>query len=425
MKTLLKGIIVGIGGIAPGLSGSVLLVILGLYQKALNAISTLFKNFKKNIAFLIPLIIGFGIGVLIFSKVVDFFLNNFEMQTRFTFLGLVLGTIPLFFKEVKRNGFSKKYYIFIDEVQKIDGFQKAVDSLYIKKNVDLYITGSNANLLSSELATLLSGRYIEVKMLPLSFKEYKEAYEDLNNEELYQKYISLGSLPYTTSLDTEDDVSMYLSSVYNDIIIKDVMTRKKIQDETMLRNVANFAMDNIGSLVSANNIANTMINDGKDINVRTVERYLEGFTESFFLYKASRYDIKGKEYLKTQGKYYVSDLGFRYFMLGRKIGDFGHILENVVYFELLRRGYDVYIGKIEEYEVDFVAINNEGRLYVQVTDTLKGIDENDTKILDRELRSLKKINDNYEKIILTSDKIPVSNEDGIKIKNVLEWLLDK
>lgn len=319
----------------------------------------------------------------------------------------------------------KKYYIFIDEVQKIDGFQKAVDSLYIKKNVDLYITGSNANLLSSELATLLSGRYIEVKMLPLSFKEYKEAYKDLNNEDLYQKYISLGSLPYTTSLDTEDDVSIYLSSVYNDIIIKDVMTRKKIQDETMLRNVANFAMDNIGNLVSTNNIANTMISDGKDINVRTVERYLDGFTESFFLYKASRYDIKGKKYLKTQGKYYVSDLGFRYFMLGRKIGDFEHILENVVYFELLRRGYDVYIGKIDEYEVDFVAINNEGRLYVQVADTLKGIDDNDTKILDRELRPLKKINDNYEKIILTSDKIPTSNEDGIKIKNVFEWLLNK
>ena len=319
----------------------------------------------------------------------------------------------------------RKYYIFIDEVQKIDEFQKAVDSLYIKKNVDLYITGSNANLLSSELATLLSGRYIEVKMLPLSFKEYKEAYKDLNNEDLYQKYISLGSLPYTTSLDTEDDVSMYLSSVYNDIIIKDVMTRKKIQDETMLRNVANFAMDNIGSLLSTNNIANTMISDGKDINVRTVEKYLEGFTESFFLYKASRYDIKGKEYLKTQGKYYVSDLGFRYFMLGRKIGDFGHILENVVYLELLRRGYDVYIGKIDEYEVDFVAINNEGRLYVQVTDTLKGLDENDTRILDRELRSLKRINDNYEKIVLTSDKIPVSNEEGIKIRNVLEWLLDK
>ena len=304
---------------------------------------------------------------------------------------------------------NRKNYVFIDEVQKINEFQKTVDSLYIKKNVDLYITGSNANLLSSELATLLSGRYIEIKMLPLSFKEYKDAYKDLNNDELYQKYISYGSLPYTTSLDTEDDVSMYLSSIYNDIIIKDVMARKKIQDETMLRSVANFAMDNIGNLVSTNNIANTMANDGRDINVRTVERYLEGFTESFFLYKISRYDIKGKQYLKTGEKYYVSDLGLRYFILGRKIGDYGHVLENIVYLELLRRGYDVFIGKIDEYEIDFVALNNDGRIYVQVAETLKGIDENDTKILDRELRSLKKINDNYEKIILTSDKTPLAN----------------
>lgn len=318
-----------------------------------------------------------------------------------------------------------KNYVFIDEVQKINEFQKAVDSLYIKKNVDLYITGSNANLLSSELSTLLSGRYIEVKMLPLSFKEYKNAYKDSNNEELYQKYISYGSLPYTTNLDSEDDVSMYLSSIYNDIIIKDVMARKKIQDETMLRSVANFAMDNIGNLVSVNNIANTMASDGRDINVRTVERYLEGFTESFFLYKASRYDIKGKQYLKTGEKYYVSDLGLRYFILGRKIGDYGHVLENVVYLELLRRGYDVFIGKVDDYEVDFVALNNNGRIYVQVTETLKGIDENDTKILDRELRSLKKIDDNYEKLILTSDKTPLSNEEGIIIRNVYDWLLDK
>lgn len=320
---------------------------------------------------------------------------------------------------------NRKNYVFIDEVQKINEFQKTVDSLYIKKNVDLYITGSNANLLSSELATLLSGRYIEIKMLPLSFKEYKDAYKDLNNDELYQKYISYGSLPYTTSLDTEDDVSMYLSSIYNDIIIKDVMARKKIQDETMLRSVANFVMDNIGNLVSTNNIANTMANDGRDINVRTVERYLEGFTESFFLYKISRYDIKGKQYLKTGEKYYVSDLGLRYFILGRKIGDYGHVLENIVYLELLRRGYDVFIGKIDEYKIDFVALNNDGRIYVQVAETLKGIDENDTKILDRELRSLKKINDNYEKIILTSDKTPLANEDGIKIRNVFDWLLDK
>ena len=320
---------------------------------------------------------------------------------------------------------NKKNYVFIDEVQKIEEFQKAVDSLYIKNNVDIYITGSNANLLSSELSTLLSGRYIEIKMLPLSFKEYKEAYPNLNNDELYQKYISYGSLPYTINLDMEDDVSMYISSIYNDIIIKDVMTRKNITDEFMLKSVANFAMDNIGNLLSINNIANTMANDGRNINVRTVERYLEGFTESFFLYKASRYDIKGKQYLKTGEKYYVSDLGLRYFILGRKIGDYGHILENIVYLELLRRGYEVFVGKVDEYEIDFIALNNEGKLYIQVAETLRGIDNNENKLLERELRSLRKINDNYEKIILTADKIPVSNEEGIKIRNVLEWLLDK
>ena len=319
---------------------------------------------------------------------------------------------------------NKKNYIFIDEVQKIDKFQKAVDSLYIKKNVDIYITGSNANLLSSELATLLSGRYIEIKMLPLSFKEYKDYYNELSNDDLYQKYISYGSLPYTINLDTEDDVSMYISSIYNDIIIKDVMTRKKITDETMLKSVANFALDNIGNLVSTNNIANTMTSNGRTINVRTVEKYLEGFVESFFLYKATRYDIKGKQYLKTGEKYYVSDLGLRYFILGRKIGDYGHILENIVYLELLRRGYEVYIGKFDDYEVDFIAINKDGKIYFQVAETLRGIDNN-TKVLDRELNSLRKIDDNYEKIILTADKTPLANEEGIKIQNVLEWLLNK
>ncbi len=168
-----------------------------------------------------------------------------------------------------------------------------------------------------------------------------------------------------------------------------------------------------------------MISDGRDINVRTVERYLEGFTESFFLYKATRYDVKGKQYLKTGEKYYVSDLGLRYFILGRKIGDYGHILENVVYLELLRRGYDVFVGEVDEFEIDFVALNNNGRIYIQVAETLKGLDENDNKIYERELRSLRKIDDNYEKLILTSDKIPLANEEGIKIRNVFDWLLDK
>lgn len=315
----------------------------------------------------------------------------------------------------------KKNYVFIDEIQIIPNFQKVADSLYINKNVDLYITGSNANLLSSELATLLSGRYVEIKMLPLSFKEYKETVDTEDLEEIYRKYISLSSFPYTVELE-EDEISRYLGSLYNDVIIKDIMIRKSISDESVLRSVANFALDNIGNLLSVNSIANTLTSDGRAINVRTVEKYLEGFIESFFLYKANRYDIKGKQYLKTGEKYYVSDLGLRYFMLGRKLGDRGHILENIVYLELLRRGYEVYIGKVDDFEVDFVAINSNGKKYIQVCETLR---DNENRILTRELNSLQKINDNYEKMILTMDKMPMSNEEGIIVKNVLEWLIDK
>lgn len=316
----------------------------------------------------------------------------------------------------------KKNYLFIDEVQIIKYFEKAVDSIYLNKNVDIYITGSNANLLSSELATLLSGRYIEVKMLPLSFKEYKSATNIEDNEELYKKYISFGSFPYILNFDNEDDASLYISNLYNDLIIKDIMTRKGISDEAMLKSVATFALDNISNLVSSNNIANTMTSNGRPINVKTVEKYLEAFTEAFLLYKASRYDIKGKQYLKTIDKYYVSDLGLRYFILGRKIGDRGYILENVIYLELKRRGYDVYVGKMDDLEVDFVAIKDTGKIYVQVCETLK---DNNNNTLQRELNSLRKINDNYEKIILTLDKMPTSNEEGIIVKNALDWLLDK
>ena len=317
---------------------------------------------------------------------------------------------------------NKMYYIFIDEIQNIDEFRKVADSLYIKDNVDLYITGSNAMMLSSELATLLSGRYIEIKMLPLSFKEYKSYYKTLSNAQLYNKYITFGSFPYTINFDTEDDISLYLSSIYNTILLKDIMIRKGISDELMLKSVSNYILDNIGNLLSTNNIANTMTSAGRKINVRTVEKYLDGFIESYFFYKVSRYDIKGKQYLKTGEKYYVSDLGLRYFVLGRKVGDYGHVLENIVYLELIRRGYDIYIGKVDDYEVDFVAINNEGRVYIQVCETLKS--ENNTTLI-RELNSLKRIDDNYGKMILTFDENPVSNEAGIIIKNVLDWLLDK
>ena len=315
----------------------------------------------------------------------------------------------------------KKNYIFIDEIQMIPEFQKVADSLYLNKNIDLYITGSNAKLLSSELSTLLTGRYVEIKMLPLSFKEFISSKDITDLETLYNEYISLGSFPYTTQLE-EDEISRYLGTLFNDVIIKDVMIRKGITDESMLKSVATFTLDNIGNLLSSNNIANTMTSDGRSINVRTVEKYLEGFMESFFLYKASRYDVKGKQYLKTGEKYYVSDLGIRYFMLGRKLGDRGHILENIVYLELLRRGYDVYIGKVDDYEVDFVALNSEGRIYVQVCETLR---DNENKTLTRELNSLERIPDNYTKIILTLDKMPLSNENGIIVKNALDWLLDK
>lgn len=315
----------------------------------------------------------------------------------------------------------KKNYIFIDEIQIIPEFQKVADSLYLNKNIDLYITGSNAKLLSSELSTLLTGRYVEIKMLPLSFKEFISSKDITDLETLYNEYISLGSFPYTTQLE-EDEISRYLGTLFNDVIIKDVMIRKGITDESMLKSVATFALDNIGNLLSSNNIANTITSDGRNINVRTVEKYLEGFIESFFLYKASRYDVKGKQYLKTGEKYYVSDLGLRYFMLGRKLGDRGHILENIVYLELLRRGYDVYIGKVDDYEVDFVALNSEGRMYIQVCETLR---DNENKTLTRELNSLERIPDNYTKIILTMDKMPLSNENGIIVKNALDWLLDK
>ncbi len=313
----------------------------------------------------------------------------------------------------------KKNYVFIDEIQIIPEFQKVADSLYLNKNVDLYITGSNAKLLSSEFSTLLAGRYVEIKMLPLSFKEFITTKEERDLELIYNEYISLGSFPYTTKLEA-DDVSKYLGSLFNDIIIKDVIIKKGISDEMALKSIATFALDNIGNIMSSNNIAKTMSSDGRNINVRTVEKYLDGFIESFFLYRATRYDIKGKQYLKTGEKYYVSDLGLRYFILGRKLGDRGHILENVVYLELLRRGYDVYVGRVDEYEVDFVALNSDGRIYVQVCETLR---DSENKILKRELNSLEKISDNYAKIILTLDKMPISNENGIIVQNVLEWLI--
>ena len=314
----------------------------------------------------------------------------------------------------------KMNYVFIDEVQKIESFQKACDSLYIKKNVDLYITGSNSKLLSGELATLLSGRYVEIKMLPLSFKEYISYVGESDIEKKYVDYITKSSFPYTLMLNTQKEIRMYLDGLYNTVIVNDIAERKEISDISMLKDVIKFMFDNVGNLCSSTSIANTMTSNGRKISVPTVEKYLEALVESFVLYKVSRYDIKGKNYLTTGSKYYLSDIGLRYYLLGSKNMDEGHILENIVYLELLRRGYEIYIGKNDDTEVDFIAINEKGEEYYQVALTVK-----DEKTLERELKPLDNINDHNPKYLLTTDYTPYTSHNGIKQINVFDWLLDK
>lgn len=312
------------------------------------------------------------------------------------------------------------YYVFLDEVQVVDKFEKAVDGLYIKKNIDVYITGSNAYLLSGELATLLSGRYIEIKMLPLSFKEYRDYFNKDGDEKLYLQYINNSSFPYTVNLKSEDEINKYLDSIYNTIIIKDILNRKKITDLKILKSIADFMFSSIGSLLSIKKITDTLSSYGRNISAHTVENYLNSLVESFIFNKVSRYDIKGKQYLQSGEKYYASDVTMRYALLGRKNMDLGHILENIVYLELVRRGYKVFIGKSGQQEVDFVVENKDGVKYYQVAYTLR-----DEKTLKRELKTLESINDHYPKYILTMDIDPVQDFNGIKKINVLDWLLDK
>lgn len=316
----------------------------------------------------------------------------------------------------------KQNYVFFDEIQHVDDFPRVVDSLFIKKNVDIYITGSNAYLLSSELATLISGRYIEISMLPLSFAEYVSYFEDKTDlQRKYNDYILNSSFPYTMELREEpSEIKPYLDGIFNTVIVKDIASRKKISDVSMLESVTRFMFDNIGSSLSMKKIADTMTSDGRKIDVRTVEKFIDGLTESFILYKANRYDIKGKQYLKTLDKYYVVDIGVRYMLLGSRSTDIGHILENVVYLELLRRRFDVYVGKIDETEVDFVAVSDKKIVYYQVATTVR-----EQSVLNRELKPLQNIGDNYPKFILTLDEDPEVDYDGIRKVNVLDWLLGK
>ena len=315
---------------------------------------------------------------------------------------------------------NKMCYIFLDEIQNVKDFPKAVDSLYIKNNVDIYITGSNAYMLSGEIATLLSGRYVMIEMLPLSFKEYVESTGNSQNLSLkYREYLENSSFPYALELkENPSAISDYLEGIYNTILIKDIIHRKNISDTMMLKSILRFIFDNIGNILSSKKIADTMTSDGRKIDAKTVDRYIEALMESYILYQAKRYNIKGKQYLKTLEKYYVVDVGLRYMLLGKSNMDMGYILENIIYLELLRRGYEVYVGKMKEYEVDFVAKNQNETKYYQVA-----LSVHDKNTLDRELRPLKSIKDNYAKTILTLDEDMEYDYDGIKIINAKEWLL--
>jgi len=327
----------------------------------------------------------------------------------------------------------KRNYIFLDEIQHVDKFEKVVDSLFIKENTDLYITGSNAYFMSSELATLLSGRYIELKMLPLSFKEYYQAkleYEKLEQKEnrilktliqYYNEYIVNSSFPYTLQLDSDlKNIHEYLSGIYNSVLLKDIVARLKISDVMRLESVVKYIFDNIGNLTSLSKIGNTLTSMGRKTDAKTIEKYIRGLTDSLLVHEVSRYNIKGKEFLSTLSKYYVVDLGLRQMILGNRNIDMGHILENIIYLELIRRKGNVYVGQFDKNGIDFVVINSNEIEYYQVALTV--LDENTLK---RELEAFKNIKDNYPKYLITLDDVMVNTDyDGIKVVNALEWLLE-
>lgn len=307
-------------------------------------------------------------------------------------------------------------YVFLDEVQNVAEFQKAVDSLFLRAKIDIYITGSNAYMLSGELATLLSGRYIEIQMLPLSFSEYYELVGG-DRREAWAAYYKNGGFPYAASIEDKEIRSDYISGIYSTVLLKDIVSRKRISDVTMLESIIKFLADNIGNIVSSKKIADSLTSYGRKTSSVTVENYIRALSDAFILYRADRYDVKGKQYLKSLEKYYIVDLGFRTLLLGDSNTDVGHILENIVYLELIRRGYKVYIGKIEDKEIDFVAEKNGDKEYYQVAATVL-----DPNTFAREIAPLKMINDNYPKYILSMDEMPMG-EDGIKQVNVLEFLL--
>ena len=322
----------------------------------------------------------------------------------------------------------KTTYIFLDEVQKVPYFEKAIDSLYVKPNVDIYITGSNAYLLSGDLATLLTGRYVEIKMLPLSFREFLEI-TGLEKQQGFAEYLRDGGFPYVASMDrTAEKTDIYMEGIYNTVIVKDIEDRqsrresdpdkRKIRDITLLKNIAKYLSSVIGSPVSIRSITDYLSSNGRKVSPNTVGDYVEALTESFIFYPADRFDLVGKQLLKANKKLYIVDLGLRNHILPRSGHDLGFSLENIVYLELLRRGYKVMIGKYGNTEVDLVAEKQQIYHYFQVT-----ADMTAPETFEREMRPLKNIRDNYEKTVLTADMLTAGNYNGIQVRNLIDWLL--
>ncbi|MDD3365473.1 MAG: ATP-binding protein [Syntrophomonas sp.] len=315
-----------------------------------------------------------------------------------------------------------KHYILLDEVQMVASWEKAVNSFLVDANVDIYITGSNAYLLSSELSTLLSGRYVEIKMQPLSFKEYLDftgTDKQGNLEEKFNQYLEFGGLPTVVELmDYPDTIRPFLEGIYNTVLMKDVIERNEIRDAALLESILKFIAANIGSIVSTKKISDYLTSSGRKTTSDTIDNYLKTLENAFIIYKANRYDLKGKMFLKTLGKYYLVDMGIRNHLTGLRNTDYGHVLENLVYLELIRRGYEVAIGKIGSLEVDFVATKANEKKYYQVSATIL-----DEKTRERELRPLQSISDNYPKYILTMDQIVFNDYSGIKVQNILDFLL--
>ena len=321
-----------------------------------------------------------------------------------------------------------KTYLLFDELQVVSGWEKAIESFRVDYDVDIYITGSNAYLLSTEFATLLSGRYVEIKMLPLSFSEFLDFYnfdDKTGLEEKFIYYLTFGGMPVLREYNfNELRINQALEGIYSTVILKDILQRHNQSDQLSLDKIAHFLSSNIGSITSPNKIGNILSNEGdidkgkiKNIAGKTVDKYISMLNNAFIFYRVGRYDIKGKQLLKTLDKNYIVDMGFRNMLLGYRDADRGHILENIVFLELIRRHYRVYIGKIGDTEVDFLAEKPNEKLYIQVTESLAS-----PKTRERELRPLLSINDNYEKIILTSDRNFITSENGIKIINVIDWL---